>query len=231
VRWRPDGELEFLGRLDRRVKILGRRVELGEIEAVLRQHPAVRQVVVALREDAQRPQLVAYLVSEFKCTPDARELHWFLTRNLPGYMLPSQFVWLKQLPLTPHGKVDYQALLASGYRVDYAATTFALLPTTEAALIKIWREVLGLQWVRIHDDFFKLGGDLLLAARVIARTRAAFKIQLPLRSLIDHPTIATFAVELERAQRNPAPAVRRMIRRNIPNLRPQTGQPTVTIPS
>jgi amino acid adenylation domain-containing protein len=233
VRWRPNGELEFLGRLDRQVKILGHRVELGEIEAVLHQHPAVRQAVVARREDARSSPLVACLVSEFKCTPEAGELRWFLSRHLPGHMVPSQFVWLKQLPLTARGKIDYQALLDSGRGIDYTAATFALLPTNEAALIKIWREVLGLQWVRIHDDFFKLGGDLLLAARVIARVRAAFKVQLPLRSLIEHPTIATFALQLDQAQRNPgpavAPAVRRMIRCNIQNPRTQTGQPTVPI--
>jgi amino acid adenylation domain-containing protein len=235
VRWRSSDELEFLGRLDHQVKIRGHRIELGEIESVLQQHPAVRQVVVTLQEEARGPRLVAYLVSEFKERPEARELRWLLARSLPDYMLPWQFVWLEQLPLTTHGKIDRRALPAPEAGVDAAATACAPRTPVEVGLAKIWRDVLGLQQIGIHDNFFELGGHSLLAAQVIARLPSAFKIQLPLRSLFDHPTIATFAMELKSTRPGAGlavtPIMRRKTRRDNLPPRTKTNQPAMTIAS
>ncbi|MDF2974582.1 MAG: Non-ribosomal peptide synthetase [Microvirga sp.] len=206
ARYRTDGNIEFLGRVDHQVKIRGFRIELGEIEARLCEHLAVRDAVVIVRED--RPgdkRLVAYVVpltsrSEEPAV-DSEELRLVLKGQLPDYMVPSVFVSLDALPLTPNGKVDRRALPApEDSQLDdrYAVPRTA----TEEILSGLWADVLGLKRVGIHDHFFELGGHSLLATQVVSRIRTAFQVELPLRTLFDHPTIAALATAVEREQRD-----------------------------
>ena len=201
-RYLPDGNIEFLGRLDHQVKLRGFRIELGEIEAVLGQHLRLRTSVVAAREDAPGDKrLVAYVVPDQDPAPSASELRRFLQTKLPEYMVPSAFVTLEALPLTPNGKVDRRALPApdpSGFRAENAYVE----PRTpvEEQLAGIWEEVLGLERVGIHDDFFELGGHSLLATRVVSRVRGALWVELPLRYLFETPTVAGLAERIEADQ-------------------------------
>ncbi len=198
ARYLPDGDIEYLGRIDHQVKIRGFRVELGEIEAVLGQHPAVREVVVLAREDEPGDRrLVAYLVPAKEYAPTPSELRSFLKQKLPDYMVPFAFVILDALPLTPNGKVDRRALPAPDRsRPELGGTFVAPRTSIEEGLAGIWAEVLGLERVGIHDNFFELGGHSLLATRVISRTCDAFQVELPLRSLFEAPTVADLAVIL-----------------------------------
>ncbi len=195
----PDGTLECLGRQDFQVKIRGQRIELGEIEALLTGHPDVRESVVMAREDSPgRKQLVAYLVLHSQPTTMLPELRELVKRELPDYMQPAAFVPLAALPLTPNGKTDRQALPApdeSAFEVPgiYSAPG----NQTEARIAAIWSAVLGLQRIGIHEDFFALGGHSLLASQVIARVRAAFKREIPLRTIFEAPTVAKFAAQIE----------------------------------
>ncbi|WP_447980435.1 amino acid adenylation domain-containing protein [Candidatus Nitrospira bockiana] len=212
ARYRADGTLEFLGRVDHQVKIRGFRIELGEIEARLCEHPGVREAVVLARED--RPgdkRLVAYVAASASQQPglDSEELRAFLASELPDYMVPSAFVSLAALPLTSNGKVDRRALPAPEDEAQHHRRVAPRTPTEEI-LAGIWTDVLGRPGVGAHDHFFELGGHSLLATQVISRIRAAFQVELPLRSLFEHPTIAALAqaVETERAQRPGGPAPR-----------------------
>lgn len=217
VRWLSSGQLEFLGRLDEQVKIRGHRIEPGEVEWVLAQHPSVRQAAVIARNDGNGTQLAAYLVPEFADTPDTIELGWFLGRQLPDYMIPARFLWVERLPLTANGKVDRRALPAleaPGGRDDRPSE--APRNPTEENLAKIWCEVLGRKSIGIHDSFFELGGHSLLAAQLIARARAEFGVDLSVRALFDHPTIALLAPAFQGAQ-HPGPAAM-PIRRRRPQL-------------
>ncbi|MFD6343090.1 condensation domain-containing protein, partial [Streptomyces sp. NPDC060210] len=194
VRWRPDGRLDFLGRGDGQVKVRGFRIELGEIEAVVARHESVGGVAVLARED--RPgvkRLVAYLV------PSSGELDVALVREhaaglLPEYMVPSAFVVLDELPLTVNGKTDRRALPAPAFDAaeEYAAPRTSL----EMALADVWAEVLGVERVGVHDDFFELGGDSISSLKVVSRIRSVLKAGLSPRALFDHPTIARLAEEL-----------------------------------
>lgn len=198
ARYRSDGKIEFLGRLDHQVKLRGFRVELGEIETVLSQHPNVAQAVVMIRED--RPgdkRLVAYITAEGGM-PSANEVRKFLQLSLPDYMVPSAFVLLEAMPLTPNKKVDRQALPAPDYSGSGAVTQFAEpLDPVEDLLANIWARVLGLKNIGVHDNFFERGGHSLLATQVMSRIREAFHVELPLRALFESPTIADLAETLE----------------------------------
>jgi amino acid adenylation domain-containing protein/non-ribosomal peptide synthase protein (TIGR01720 family) len=191
VRWRPDGTLDYLGRLDQQVKIRGFRVELGEVEAVLSQHSAIAQVVVTCQSDRQeRPALVAYLVPQTQPAPTIAELRAFLNAKLPDYMHPAHWIWLEQLPLTPNGKVDRTALPAP--TLDPTAIDQTAPQTdTEQILVEIWSELLGVS-VGIHSNFFELGGDSILSLQVIARAYQA-GLHLTPKQLFQHQTIATLA--------------------------------------
>jgi amino acid adenylation domain-containing protein/non-ribosomal peptide synthase protein (TIGR01720 family) len=200
-RWRSDGNLEFLGRLDHQVKIRGIRIELGEIEATLGRHPAVRRCAVVARNDSPSgARLVAYLVGEPR---SVAELRAHLAATLPDAMVPSFFVWLDDLPLTPGGKLDRRALPAPD--VDHAALSVDFVAPrtpTEATLASIWAEVLGLASVGVHANFFELGGDSISSIRVISRaTRAG--IPLTSRQLFEHPTIVGLAEVLAPAIASP----------------------------
>ena len=201
ARYRPDGTIDFLGRIDNQVKIRGFRIELGEIEATLSQHPQVRKTVVLARGDlAGEKRLVAYVVTNQDAPPTISELQRFLRERMPDYMVPSAFVMLDQLPLTPIGKVDRRALPAPGRaRPQLAEPPVPPRTPIEELLASIWREVLGLQQVGIHDDFFELGGHSLIATQVLSRVRSAIEVNLPLRRLFQAPTIAQLARAIEEA--------------------------------
>ena len=198
ARYLPDGNIEFLGRIDNQVKIRGFRIELGEIDAVLTQHPAIQQAVVLAREDTPGDRrLVAYTVATSGSTPSAHQLRSFLQLKLPDYMVPSAFVVLDALPLTPNGKLDRKALPASDHiRPEFDDAFAAPRTPVEEILANIWAEVLKLDTVGIHDNFFDLGGHSLLATRVVSRIRDSFKLDLPLRTLFEAPTIRGLARRL-----------------------------------
>ena len=194
-RYLPDGNVVSVGRTDHQIKLRGYRIELGEIETLLQTHTEVRATVVLCRED--RPgekQLVAYLVGEV--SPSA--LRSYLQERLPAYMLPSAFVVLKELPLTPNSKVDRRALPAPDptHRVQ-AATFTAPRTLSEELVATVWQEVLHLEQVGIHDNFFELGGHSLLATKVIARLRQILEFSLPLRTIFENPTIVELAQVIE----------------------------------
>ena len=198
VRWRPDGNLEFLGRLDQQVKLRGFRIELGEVEAVLGQHPQVREAVVLLREDHPGDQhLVAYVVSREEEAPEPGRLRDFLRDKLPEYMVPSAFVMLPRLPLTTNGKVDRRALPPPDRnRPELDQTYVAPRTPVEELLAALWAEALGVERVGIHDNFFARGGHSLLATRVLSRVQQACGVELPLRALFETPTIAGLALAI-----------------------------------
>ncbi|NEU76692.1 non-ribosomal peptide synthetase [Hassallia byssoidea VB512170] len=199
----PDGNIEFLGRIDNQVKIRGFRIELGEIEAVLSQHPAVREtVVIAAEEIAGDKQLVAYIVANQEQIPTqsaqklALLLRQFLKEKLPEYMVPKAYVLLESLPLTPNGKVDRRALKAPDItfdKPDYVAPRTQV----EDLLVEIWAKILGKEQVGIHDNFFELGGHSLLATQLVSRIRDTFKIDLPVRNLFEAPTVEQLAKYIE----------------------------------
>jgi hypothetical protein len=196
ARYLPDGNLEFLGRVDQQVKLRGFRIELGEVEAALGRHPAVRQAVVLAREDAPgHKRLVAYLVTSAAQAPGVHELRAFLKDQLPEYMVPSAFVLLDALPRTVNGKIDRGALPAPGPNDLPQAEAFVAPRTpVEERLAGIWAEVLSLERVGVEDDFFALGGHSLLATRVVSWVRSAFQVDLPLRRLFEAPTVAGLAL-------------------------------------
>ncbi|HET9186119.1 MAG TPA: amino acid adenylation domain-containing protein, partial [Solirubrobacterales bacterium] len=198
ARWRRDGDLEYLGRIDRQVKVRGFRIELGEIEAALAEHPGVREAVVVARED--RPgdvRLVGYVSSAAGTAPSPQALAAFLAERLPAYMVPAAWVLRERLPLTANGKVDRAALPAPVERGEGGAYVASRSPV-EQVLAGIWEEVLELQRVGVEDDFFALGGHSLVAAQVTSRVLQAFSVELPLRLLFEHPTVAALAAEVER---------------------------------
>ncbi|MEU8620489.1 amino acid adenylation domain-containing protein [Streptomyces sp. NPDC048623] len=201
---RPDGALEFLGRLDRQVKIRGMRIEPGETEAALTALPGVRQAVVIVREDRPGDQrLVAYLTGTD--LPESGDLREELRRTLPEHLVPAAFVALPELPLTPSGKLDRDALPppAAAARSAEAAPP---APGAEQEIAAIWQEVLGLDAVGAEDDFFALGGHSLLATQVVARLRKRLDAQITVLDLFKHPTVRALArlAETPEDERGPA---------------------------
>jgi amino acid adenylation domain-containing protein len=202
VRWLPDGNLEFLGRIDHQVKVRGNRIELGEIESVLGRHPAVRQSIVLLRGDGRDDKrLLAWVVPALEQLPTSENLREFLRQKLPDYMLPAAFVFLDTLPLTPNGKVDRAALQSPELDTKSESAFARPRTSTEEMLAGIWWAVLGVKQIGVHDNFFALGGHSLLAAQVISRVRNAFQVELPLRDLFDAPTVAGLAQRIDAAVR------------------------------
>jgi amino acid adenylation domain-containing protein len=206
ARRRADGGIEFLGRLDHQVKVRGFRIELGEIEAALEAHPGVERAVVTARGEEGARSLVAYLVARGgdAAALSVTDLRERLGRSLPEPMIPSGWVLLDALPLTPNGKIDRRALPAPeggapSLRAAYAAPRTAL----EEMLVGIWSEVLGAGRVGIHDNFFALGGQSLLAMQVVSRLGEALEIEVPLRRLFEAPTVAGLAAALLRDSSSP----------------------------
>jgi amino acid adenylation domain-containing protein len=194
-RLHPDGEIEFLGRLDHQVKLRGNRIELGEIESALLRHPWVRDAAVVVREDAPGGgRLVAYVVGEAGVV----ELREHLKESLPEYMTPSAFVTLKAMPLLPNGKTDRRSLpapdgAAGDARGEYAAPRTAV----EELLAGAWADVLGVERVGAHDNFFDLGGHSLLVTQLVGRVREALGVELPLRDFFDARTLRDLAASVE----------------------------------
>ena len=198
ARYLPDGNIDFLGRTDHQVKIRGYRIELGEIEAVLAQHPTIKESVVLAREDTAGDQrLVAYVVGAGGSQPSAHDLRRFLQQKLPEYMVPSAFIFLESLPLTPSGKLDRKALPAPDQTRPELEETYSPPRTpVEESLAQIWCDVLKLDQVGVHDNFFDLGGHSLTATQLISRIRDTFKLDLPLRNLFEAPTVGEFAARI-----------------------------------
>ncbi|WP_338868536.1 non-ribosomal peptide synthase/polyketide synthase [Myxococcus stipitatus] len=202
VRWLPDGQLEYLGRIDFQVKLRGFRIELGEIEALLHQHPSVHQAILLAREDVPGDKrLVAYLSPRPGSSLDASVLRSFLKDKLPEYMVPSAFVLLPALPLNPNGKIDRKALPAPDASQHSSSGFIAPRNPTEATLTALFSEVLRVPRVGALDDFFALGGHSLLATQVLFRIRTAFGVELPLRALFESPSVALLAERIQSATR------------------------------
>jgi amino acid adenylation domain-containing protein len=204
-RWRPDGTLECLGRLDFQVKVHGYRVEPGEIEAVLRERPGLAEVAVVPAEPgADDPRLVAYLVAEG--TPPAEaDLRAALVARLPAHMVPRAFVFLDRFPLSANGKLDRRRLpapVAAG-----PGQTRPLTPT-ETAVAGVWAAVLGVDGIGPHDDFFGLGGHSLLVAQVVHRIRAALDVELPLQAVFETPGLAALAARIDHETGTALPQLR-----------------------
>ncbi|MFF0745874.1 amino acid adenylation domain-containing protein [Streptomyces sp. NPDC004111] len=217
VRRRADGRLDYLGRTDFQVKVRGFRIEPGEIEAVLADHPDIARTAVVVRED--RPgdkRLVAYFVPVVGGAPDGDVLRKHVAETLPDYMVPSAFVTLDALPLTPNGKLDRAALPAP----DYGSLGEGRAPRTpqEETLCGLFAEILGVARVTVDDDFFALGGHSLLASRLVARVRAALGKEMSIRGFFEKPTVAALAASLEGAQATTTrPALRRRTAGNKEN--------------
>ncbi len=202
-RYLPNGDIEFLGREDSQVKIRGYRVELGEIEATLVSHPGVREAVVLVRDGGSagapgEKRLSAYVVFEPGLAVEINDLRAYLRERLPDYMVPSGFLVLDALPLSSNGKVDRRALPAMEHEQPAARREY-VAPRTEIeeALAIICAEALGVEKLGVHDDFFELGGDSLMAIRAIFRIRKAVGVELQVRSFFDAPTVASLAEGVE----------------------------------
>jgi acyl-coenzyme A synthetase/AMP-(fatty) acid ligase/acyl carrier protein len=213
-RWRGNGELEYLGRVDSQVKLRGMRIELGEIEAVLAGHGRVREAVVALQGEGEQQKLAAYVVTKDregegeaegeKLT--AGELRRYLRGKLPEHMVPGSYWELGEMPLLPSGKVNrkeltrVEAVAMAEVAVSERGRWTAPRSEVERQLAEIWQELLEVEQVGIDQNFFELGGHSLLVLQVIARIRRIFEVELPVRSLFEEPTIAGLAGELQKAK-------------------------------
>ncbi|RKI51355.1 amino acid adenylation domain-containing protein, partial [Corallococcus sp. AB049A] len=199
VRYRKDGRLEYLGRIDFQVKVRGFRIELGEVEAALRRAPGLKDAVVVAKGEAADKRLVAYVTPKAEASLEVEALKAHLRQGLPEYMVPAAVVVLDALPLNSNGKVDRKALPEPG---NLARSSDFIAPRndTEAQLAALFAEVLRVERVGIRDDFFALGGHSLLATQVVSRVRAAFAVELPLRALFEAPTVEGLAPKLAGAR-------------------------------
>ncbi|MFL6332077.1 MAG: amino acid adenylation domain-containing protein, partial [Pyrinomonadaceae bacterium] len=199
----PDGEIEYLGRIDHQVKIRGYRIELGEVETVLARHEGVREGVVVSREDAAGdPRLVAYVVARPGASLSTEQLRSHLKERLPDYMIPSFFVPLEALPLLPNGKVDRRSLPPPDRtRPQPDGAVEETKSPTQEMLAGIYASLLGVERVGKDDDFFELGGHSLLATQLISRVRGAFQVELLLSSVFDAPTVAALADKIDELHR------------------------------
>ncbi|MFD2169281.1 amino acid adenylation domain-containing protein [Tumebacillus lipolyticus] len=215
VRYLPDGNIEYISRIDHQVKVRGYRIELGEIEAALIAHEKVLQAVVIARVDQGNKYLAAYVVPNGEASLTSAELRADLKGKLPIYMIPSAFVTLEAIPLTTNGKVDRKALPVpvQGAAVEYVAPRSEI----EEQMAEIWANVLGVEKVGIHDNFFDLGGHSLLATQLVTRVRNVFSVELPVRSLFEVATIAELSSMVEGLQQKATsapkpPAMKRLTR-------------------
>ncbi|MEH1937181.1 MAG: amino acid adenylation domain-containing protein [Nostoc sp.] len=197
ARWRDDGNLEYLSRIDDQVKLRGFRIELGEIESLLLQHSLVKEAVVILSETDNNPKLIAYVTAKEKSSNLGGQLKEYLKISLPNYMVPSQIMVLDQLPLTPNGKLDRRALPAP----DTATSTDFQMPVTptEELLASLWQTLLKAQSVGRRDNFFELGGHSLLATQLVARIRDTFRVEVPVRKVFEQSVLSELAAEIDKA--------------------------------
>ncbi|WP_204015413.1 non-ribosomal peptide synthetase, partial [Virgisporangium aurantiacum] len=205
VRWRADGQLEFLGRLDDQLKVRAYRVEAAEVSSALNAHPEVDGSAVGVRPDPHgHPRLIAWFTAaDPAAPPTATELSTHLATRLPAYMVPTAFVRMAALPLTDRGKIDSRALPdPDGARAEPAGTYVPPRTPTEHTVAGIWAELLGIDRVGIHDNFFTLGGHSLIANRVVARVRSTLGVDLAVAALFEAPTVAGLAVAVEDAGRD-----------------------------
>jgi amino acid adenylation domain-containing protein len=221
VRARSNGMIEFIGRSDEQVKLHGFRIEPGEIESMLATHSAVSQALVTVREDTHDDQrLVAYVVpTEGAASPTPAGLRQYAQERLPDYMVPAAFVLLDALPLTPHGKVNRRALPPPDWAAQSTLPAVPPRTPTEAQLASLWAQVLHRDTIGIHDNFFDLGGHSLLATQLMARIFDTFHQALPLRTLFEAPTIATFALRLEEHRQQPDPEKQPEVMPFVPRAR------------
>jgi amino acid adenylation domain-containing protein len=208
ARWRWDGNIEFLGRLDRQVKIRGIRIELEEIETVLKKHLSVAEAAVTVQESDLGDQLVACVVADPGKMAAPSDLAAYLARQLPVYMVPSAYVLLESLPLTPGGKPDREALkrLAKVERGSLRPVYTAPRNPVEGQVAEVWKSLLCIERVGAHDNFFNLGGHSLLAAQLVSRLREAFQVDVPLQKVFAYPTVAGQALVIAASlagQQNP----------------------------
>jgi len=226
AQWLPDGNLRFLGRLDFQIKLRGYRIEPGEIESRLREHPMVGEAAVLIREDDPgRRRLVAYLTAAAEGGVDLKALRGWLQNRLPSYMVPEATRQLPAMPLTPNGKIDRRALAVSPeYAPESGEPDVYTPPRTPSELIlaEIWAQVLGLEQVGVHGNFFALGGHSLSAMRMLARVREAFGASLPVRTVFESPTIAEFAGRLDESMTDGGPLGERLSRTRLPFDAPLT---------
>jgi len=207
AKYRSDGNIEFLGRCDNQVKIRGHRVELGEIEINLSKHPSVKAAVIVarVRDSSEENELAAYIVVNHEPEPTVTELRGFLRDRLPEFMIPSVFMFLDVLPLTPSGKIDRDALPSvDGERTEVDYSFVEPRTEIEELVTQIWRELLKRDRIGVHDNFFELGGHSLLATRVVARLQSNFHVDLSLRKLFEHPTIAGLSEYIDELRRSSA---------------------------
>ncbi|HEX9944536.1 MAG TPA: amino acid adenylation domain-containing protein, partial [Thermoanaerobaculia bacterium] len=212
ARLRPSGELEYLGRVDRQVKVRGFRIEPGEIEAALTRHPAVAEAAIVLRDDLPGGRgLAAFWVAAGPVAPGAPELRAFLKERLPEPLVPAAFIRLDRLPLTPNGKMDRHALAASFLPVagEPAGEAWAAPRTpAEELMAGLWSDLLGRERVGVHDDFFDLGGHSLLATQLVSRVRETFGVEIPLRTVFEAPTLAALVAAIHgRAEEDLSPPI------------------------
>jgi acyl-coenzyme A synthetase/AMP-(fatty) acid ligase/acyl carrier protein len=200
ARYRSDGQIEFLGRLDQQIKIGGLRIEPGEIETALRAHPQVRECVATSRQaDSGKLELAAFVTHNNGQPLAASELRQFLAQKLPDYLVPASFIFLENLPLLPGGKVDRKRLpIQSEEPIKPVVEETHSITATEKILSEIWSEVIGLKEVGINDNFFELGGHSVLVTQIISRVRKMFHVDLNLRTVFESPTIAALAAEIEK---------------------------------
>jgi len=200
ARYLPDGNIQFIGRTDFQIKFRGYRIEPGEIEAALRQHPAVRDTAVIVREDEPNNQrLVGYIVPSENQTVDKHGLRRYLNQKLPPYMVPNVFVLLDALPLTPSDKVDRKRLPKPSTNDTMHGTDDYIAPRSpsEQIIAAIWADVFGLSQVSIEANFFDLGGDSILSIRVMMQLSQAFQIEFAPAALFEMPTVAALAGHIE----------------------------------
>jgi acyl-coenzyme A synthetase/AMP-(fatty) acid ligase len=199
ARYRADGVIEYLGRLDHQVKLRGFRIELGEIEDALRQHPAIKDAAVVLREDAGEKRLAAYCVPRSAAAIDIASVTASLRARLPDYMTPAAFVFLDLLPLSANGKLDRRALPAPDWEHHRTGSEFvAPRNDTEEKIASAWRQILKVDRIGVHDDFFDLGGHSLAAMQVVSRLRGSFSSPLNVLQMFERPTIASLAEIIDR---------------------------------
>ncbi|HEY0143904.1 MAG TPA: amino acid adenylation domain-containing protein, partial [Thermoanaerobaculia bacterium] len=220
ARWLDDGTLQYLGRIDTQVKVRGFRIELGEIEARLHQHAEIQDcAVIANGQDAQRQLIAFYRAKE---TTDAQlvelpaeELRTHVMRSLPEYMVPAAFVSLPAIPLTPNGKIDRRALARIDVTIVSGREYVAPRNDAERQVVEIWAEVLNLapETIGINENFFELGGHSLLATRMVAKVRSRLGVDLPLKALFEHTSVAQFAELVAKGKKSEVPAIRRIDRR------------------
>jgi amino acid adenylation domain-containing protein len=219
ARYLPDGNIEYVGRIDQQVKIRGYRVEPGEIEVALKQHPLVSDAAVIVREDEPgQKRLIAYWVTRENAALKVSDLFGFLRQRLPEYMIPSAYLELEALPLSPNGKIDRRALPAPDRTRPGLVAEFVAPTTIEEEIVAgIWANVLKLERVGVRDNFFELGGHSLLATQVVSRIRDTLQVEIPLRRMFEAPTVGGLAAFVKEALREGAqieqspPVVRRAL--------------------